>query len=50
MEEEPLLHKEKVAREKKYIKQGGGGGEQGELEKSLLTVEPLYEEHKFPKD
>ena len=44
-----MLHKEKVAREKKNIKQGGGG-EQGELEKSLLTVEPLYEEHKFPKD
>ena len=48
-----MLHKEKVARRKKILKRGGGGGgggEQGELEKSLLTVEPLYEEHKFPKD
>ena len=49
-----MLHKEKVARRKKILKKGGGGvvggGEQGELEKSLLTVEPLYEEHKFPKD
>ena len=47
-----MLHKEKVARRKKILKKEGGGlgGEEGELEKSLLTVEPLYEEHKFPKD